>query len=291
MLRSMEDATNGAVAGSSLPGWQWDATLFQGCAAYYERGRLPYPPGLEAALTAALALDGRGRLLDTGCGPGTVALRLAPRFAAVVGLDADRDMLEVAAARAAERGIASVTWVCRRAEELPAGLGRFRVVTFAASFHWMEREWVAAAVRGMLEPGGAVVQISGTEATAPPGTLPYPPPPAAAMQALVRRYLGPERRAGQGVLRHGTPDDEPAVMARVGFGPPEIVTVSGGQVLARSIDDIVAAVLSHSSSAPHLFGSRLPAFEAELRALLGAAAAGGRFAQQLGDTELRIWRR
>jgi hypothetical protein len=49
--------------------------------------------------------------------------------------------------------------VRERAEALPAGLGLFRVITFGASFHWMDRPCVARAVRTMLTPGGAVVQV------------------------------------------------------------------------------------------------------------------------------------
>src|SRR5215216_2382605 len=148
------------AGGLGMPrGWQWDETLFEGSAAYYERGRLPYPPGLADALAAALALDGRGRLLDVGCGPGTVALRVAHLFEEVVGLDADAGMIAEAGRRAAELGVGNARWVRALAEELPAGLEMFRVATFAQSFHWMERERVAAAVYGMIEPGGAFVQV------------------------------------------------------------------------------------------------------------------------------------
>lgn len=272
-------------------GWQWDATLFKGSAAYYERGRLPYPPGLADALAGALALDGLGRLLDAGCGPGTIALRLAHLFAEVVGLDPDVDMLAEAERRAMELGIGNARWVCARAEEAPVGLGRFRVATFAASFHWMDRDLVAARVRDLLEPGGAFVQVSGTEATPEPERLPHPPPPLAAIQELVERYLGPERRAGQGVLRFGTPDDELDVLRRAGFGEPAIVIVPGGQVITLTVDDVVAGSFSNSGSAPHLFGERLAAFEADLRALLAEGSLTGLFARQVGDTELRIWRR
>jgi 2-polyprenyl-3-methyl-5-hydroxy-6-metoxy-1,4-benzoquinol methylase len=68
---------------------EWDETLFAGAAAYYNRGRLPSAPGLADAFKNAFGLDGRGRLLDVGCGPGTVALPLAGLFREVVGLDAD----------------------------------------------------------------------------------------------------------------------------------------------------------------------------------------------------------
>src|SRR5579871_5310196 len=160
-------------------GWQWDPTLFQGSARYYRQGRLPYPRELAAALAEALGLDGRGRLLDVGCGPGIVALQLAHLFAEVVGLDPDAEMLAEAERAAAEQGIGNARWVQARAEELPAGLGTFRVATFAASFHWMDRDRVAATVRERLEPGGAFVQISadqrGRENSDP---LPYPAPPS-----------------------------------------------------------------------------------------------------------------
>src|SRR5579859_3004541 len=100
--------------------WEWDPTLFAGTAMYYSRGRLPYAPAMSAAVRDALALDGRGRLLDVGCGPGPVALALAPLFEVVVGLDPDYAMLEEAAIHAAAAGVSTATWVCLRAEELPA---------------------------------------------------------------------------------------------------------------------------------------------------------------------------
>src|SRR4051794_7583298 len=113
---------------------------------------MPYPPELALALKTEIGLDGTGRLLDVGCGPGPLTTLLAPLFAATVGVDADPGMLEIA--RASDPRI---TWRQLRGEELPAGLGTFRVVTFAQSFHWMDRAVVATRVRGMLEPGGVWV--------------------------------------------------------------------------------------------------------------------------------------
>ena len=99
--------------------WSWDESLFAGAAGYYERGRLPYAPGLADVFARSLALDGRGRLLDVGCGPGTVTLRLAPLFDAAVGLDPDPGMLAYASRAAALQGAGNVTWVRQRAEALP----------------------------------------------------------------------------------------------------------------------------------------------------------------------------
>src|SRR3954454_2457745 len=95
--------------------WTWDPTLYAGSAAYYADGRVPYPAAVADALAADLGLDGTGRLLDVGCGPGSLTLLLAGRFAAAVGVDADADMLAEAARRAEAAGVGNVGWVHRRA--------------------------------------------------------------------------------------------------------------------------------------------------------------------------------
>ncbi|WP_326562621.1 class I SAM-dependent methyltransferase [Micromonospora sp. NBC_01796] len=271
-------------------GWEWDETLFRGSAPYYEAGRLPYAPGVVDALTDALALDGTGRLLDVGCGPGTATLPLAGSFEEAVGVDPDTDMLAEARRRAERAGIGNVRWVRARAEDLPAGLGTFRVAMFAQSFHWMARDRVATTIRGMLQPGGAFVQLSDVKEPVSTTDLPFPAPPYAAIAELVRDYLGPVRRAGQGVLRSGTPGDEAAVLSRAGFAAPLRLRVPAGAVLERSVDDVVATVYSLSFSAPHLFGERRERFEDDLRRLLHRAADHGRFAQRVPDSELFVWR-
>ncbi|MDX3240601.1 class I SAM-dependent methyltransferase [Streptomyces sp. ME18-1-4] len=273
-------------------GWQWDRTLFQGSAAHYEQGRLPYAPGFAGALATALGLDGRGRLLDVGCGPGIVTLPLAGFFAEAIGVDPDEDMLAEAERRAERHQVTNTRWVAARAEDLPAGLGEFRVVAFAQSFHWTDRDRVAAAVLEMLEPGGAFVHISDHKDPPAPSTpLPLPAPPYAQIGDLVRRYLGPVRRAGQGMLAHGTPNREDLVLAGAGFEDFERLVVPAGDVVVRTADDIVAWAFSRSDSAPHLFGDRLARFDRDLRALLRQAAPDDRFAEHLPPTEIMTWRK
>ncbi|MDG4786198.1 class I SAM-dependent methyltransferase [Micromonospora sp. WMMD1102] len=278
--------------GTGPPSFRWDETLYAGSADHYAVGRMPYPAEVADTLAAELRLDGRGRLLDVGCGPGSLTLLLAPLFEAVVGLDADRDMLRRAGQAARETGVGNVRWQRLRAEELPAGLGTFRVVTFAQSFHWLDRPRVARAVRPMLGGGGVWVHVGATTHRGVDGVdpLPFPRPPHDGIAALVARYLGPVRRAGRGTLPSGTAGGEEEVMWAAGYHGPHRLTVGGGMVRERTEDEVVAGVFSLSSSAPHLFADRLPEFEGELRRVLRTASPGGRFAERTREIELVLWR-
>lgn len=271
--------------------WCWDPSLYAGSAGYYTLGRVPYPTSVADTLVAALGLDGSGRLLDVGCGPGSLTLLLAPYFTEVIGVDADPDMLDEANRLADQQQIRNARWRRLRAEELPADLSPVRVTTFAQSFHWMDRTRVAAIVRGMLLPGGALVHVGATthQGVEPEVLLQHPRPPREAISQLVRRYLGPQRRAGQGVLPSGTPADEDSVYRASGFAGPQRLDVPGRSV-ERTTEEIVASVFSLSGSAPHLFGDRLDAFDAHLRELLDSASADGWFSERMREITLSIWR-
>ena len=196
--------------------------------------------------------------------------------------------------RPRERHVANATWVHGRAEALPGDLGWFRVVTFAASFHWMDRPRIARAVRAMLEPDGAVVHIDAPAyRPADPHRaaldLGHPPVPDAAITALRERYLGPDRRAGRGI-RNTSPSGEDAVFRAAGFQPAVRVVVRDGREIVRTTDDVVAHVFSTSSTAPHLFGDRVESFEADIRRVLEQASPSGRFSVMLPDNTLDVWR-
>jgi SAM-dependent methyltransferase len=272
--------------------WQWDPSLYAGSAAHYSRGRMPYPDEVADLLRAELGLDGTGRLLDIGCGPGSMTLLLAPHVAAAVGIDADAEMIAEARRRGTALAAGNVEWRQVRAEELPAGLGTFRVVTFAQSFHWVDQPLVARRVRGMLERGGAWVHVGATTHRGGTGDddLDRPRPPWDDIQSLIERHLGPVRRAGQGSLPDGTRSGEDDVMRAAGFAGPTRLTVPGGRVVHRGAEEIVSAVFSLSSSAPHLFGDRLADVETQLRRLLAGASPDGGFAETTEDLTITVWR-
>lgn len=262
--------------------WQWDPTLYEGSAQFYAQGRMPYPQALADVLRDELSLDGTGRLLDVGCGPGKLTVVLAPLFAEVIGIDADAAMV----AEATRRVPANATFRQLRAEELPAGLGTFDVIAFAQSFHWMKQMDVAKTVHAMLRPGGAFVNVGATTHEGD-GDVPRD-----AIKELVRSYLGPARRAGQSTVSdEGPPWNATEALDAAGFAPPIEIPVPAGQTYDRGEDDIVASVYSQSYSAPHLFAERLAEFERDLRTLLREHAPAGGYRERLRDEALLIRRR
>jgi hypothetical protein len=154
---------------------------------------------------------------------------------------------------------------------------------------------VAAIILELLEPGGALVHISDLKRDGAwdhsNDDLPHALPPYEAMRELIRRYLGPVPRAGQGLLRYGSLSGEAIVLRNAGFQDPERVVLPAGGAHVRDVDDIVAWVYSLSGSAPHLFGDRLEEFEADLRHLLHDVTPSGLFAERPPNTEIFIWRR
>lgn len=270
----------------------WDEALYDGSAAYYSVGRLAYPMAVVDALSRAAPLDGRQRLLDVGCGPGSLTLLLAPRVSAAVGVDANADMVAAATVAAERAGATNVEWRHLRAEALPADLGRFDLVTFAQSFHWVDRPRVAATVRRMLTPGGACVLVQATthRGDASADSLDHPRPPHDAITALVRAYLGPGRRAGRSAPSTPTRAEDNDRLRSAGFSGRCHVEVPAAEVVTRTADQIVAAVFSLSTSAPHLFGANQERFESDLRALLRDVSPDGLFAERTRDIALDIWR-
>jgi len=270
----------------------YDPTLFEGAAAHYRYGRPPYSPQLEAVLTEELELDGSGRLLDGGCGPGILTVRLAHLFEEAVGLDPDAAMLAEGRRVADERGITNIRWVQAVAEDLPgAAPGPYRLVTFGQSLHWTDEARVAEAVYDMLDPGGALAMIvHEVEGRPKPPSPGQPSIPHAEIQALVEKYLGPTRRAGQGVApvrTHRFAD----VLVRTRFGAPRSVFVPGIPDLLRDSESVLSGYLSMSSSAPHLFGGRLEDFTREVRELLASRSPEGVFWDWPGDTEIILVRK
>ena len=108
-----------------------------------------------------LAQPGEGDLaLDVATGTGNTAFALAPYVQRVVGLDLTREMLDVAAGLAAERGIANVRWVLGDAGRLPFPDAAFDLYTVrAAPHHFPDVDPFLAEAFRVLRPGRIAVLV------------------------------------------------------------------------------------------------------------------------------------
>jgi ubiquinone/menaquinone biosynthesis C-methylase UbiE len=111
----------------------------------------------RAGFRALIGAKPDDRVLDVCCGPGTVALDLAPHVAHVTGLDLTPAMLEQARLAQAERGCGNVDWLEGDVFDLPFGDGAFSLVICGAAFHHMVDP--RSALREMARvcrPGGRI---------------------------------------------------------------------------------------------------------------------------------------
>jgi SAM-dependent methyltransferase len=139
-----------------------------------------FVPALGAGVVDLLAPKPDERILDLGCGEGTLTQSLVAAGARAVGVDASPDFIATARARGLDARLAD-------AHDLPFA-SEFDAVFSNAALHWMlEPERVLAGVARALVPGGRFVAELGAKGNV-----------ASILQAigaaLERRGIDPSRR-------------------------------------------------------------------------------------------------
>jgi ubiquinone/menaquinone biosynthesis C-methylase UbiE len=242
----------------------YDPDLFRGAAAFYDRFRAPYAPAAIDFAAGRLGLDRTSRLLDLGCGPGTLARLFAPRVAEVIALDPDPDMLAEGRRLAAAEGLSNIAWMQAGSADLGRLGGNFRAALMGQSFHWMDRDQVLRDLHRLIEDGGGVALIG-------PGRRRPQEPWEPFVAEVAARYLGPATPHPQ---RNPEPHHEPA-LRRSAFEITDDVEFAGA--ITRDIASILGAVFSVSGTTQRLFGDRLAEFEADLEAALRRMRPDGVF--------------
>jgi SAM-dependent methyltransferase len=247
---------------------------FAATAAYYHR-RAPYASEAIAFVAETFALDARARVLDLGCGPGTLSVPLAAMAGEVVALDPEPQMLDEARRAAVAAGRDNIRWVCARAEDLPADVGRARLATMGQSFHWMDRDAVLARLGEVVEPGGGLAVVN-------PGKRRPQESWEPAAEAMIARFLGPRQPRTTGSPE---PEHEPALRRSTHFSRFE--THAFATRLTRDVASVIGAVYSLSYASRPRFGDRAAEFEAALTEALLAQNPSGRFHEEV-ETEVII---
>ena len=109
---------------------------------------------LSAALAALGDVNG-ARVLETGCGSGTIAVYLALKGARVVGVDVSRELVSVAERRAAVNGVADRTeFRVMPVEQLQEPDGAFDRIVGNQVLHHFDLPSALPNIRRLLRPGG-----------------------------------------------------------------------------------------------------------------------------------------
>jgi ubiquinone/menaquinone biosynthesis C-methylase UbiE len=107
------------------------------------------------------------RLLDCGCGPGSITVDLAQAVAPgeVIGIDLREDALAQGRALARERGIANVTFQTASVYQLPYPDGSFDAAFACAVLQHLAAPLAALKeMRRVLKPGGVIGLVDGSSA-------------------------------------------------------------------------------------------------------------------------------
>jgi SAM-dependent methyltransferase len=230
----------------------------------------------RAAFVLPCLRDGL-RLLDVGCGPGTITLGLAASVAPtgrVVGVDMQPSQIELARRAACEAGVANVEFRHAMAQARPFDGGSFDVVFAHALFeHVPAPEVVLAEIRRVLRQDGLLALCSSDWSGA--RVEPRTPDVELALAAhyALRRRAGGEpfggARLSEWVVAAGF------VVLRLGADERADMTYTG---LAEYVETRIRAALGEAGEA-----------RAEARPLAQAAEGAGRWARGCAGTFLQRW--
>jgi len=246
-----------------------DTSPFEKAAPYYDVHRAPYAPAALDYIISAFGLSTGARVLDLGCGPGTIAIPLSRTGAVVLAVDRDAVMLEEARRLAAARAGGRIRWLCARVEDALPDLGRFQLVTLGQSLHWMDRDLVLRQLADVVEDGGGLVILDEGR------RRPQESWETTALQ-VVAKYLG---WRGRHPMKHPESAHEPC-LARSrhfsGFTEREFPFA-----ITRDVASILGWVFSSANATKPMFGIRLADFEAELAEALLSLNPSGVFEEKI----------
>lgn len=222
---------------------------FATTVALYEELRPLYPAEFFRDVAQRLSLGKQHSLIDLGTGPGLLALGFAPYVGRIVGVDPEANMI-AAARKAAMRASQPLTLIESRAEDLPADIGNFDVVTIGRALHWMDRDATLGLLERLVAPGGSILVCSSHSAA--DGRNPWLGEYNTARRFWSEAGLGSELASGERVHR-----DLAAFFHGTRFHVADAVKVEASHEI--SVQDLARRVLTFSSSSPDVLGDRTDA--------------------------------
>lgn len=251
---------------------QFAPDAFAGTARAYVRYRPPYPAAMLDDLRARAGVTGSGLLLDLGCGPGRVALPLAPHFRDVLAVDPEPEMIAAGREEAARLGLARVRWQVGKAEEVDAAPGSVELVTFGESFHRVDQPRVLSLARGWLAPGRCLATMGANSIFQ--SEAPWHAVVCDTMRAWTGGWAGPKTR--EEARKFWTHD---ALILAGGFAD-----VTSHEFLVPhvwTVDEVVGYMDATSGASRRRLGEKADACHADLRRALLAWDSRGEYPDTL----------
>jgi ubiquinone/menaquinone biosynthesis C-methylase UbiE len=251
----------------------YEPRRFRSAAASYLEGRPAYPAKLFQRIAELCRLERTHRVMDLGCGPGQIAVALAPYVGHVVAVDPEPEMLKIARDLAADAG-QEIELIVGSSYDLGPRFGRFRMVTMGRSFHWMDRAATLQRLDEMIEPEGSVVLLRDDHPDVPENAWHKP------YQEIVHRYSADDfaKQMRSSWLNHE------AVLLASAFRQLERIAVFERRAL--SIDALVLRTSSMSTVSRSRIGSKADDLAAEVREAMIPFAANGPFHEVTASSPL-----
>jgi SAM-dependent methyltransferase len=238
---------------------------FDSTVPFYARYREPYPASFFREVARRESLAGNERLIDIGCGPGSLAIGFAPYVKSCVGVDVETEMLAAARVEAARAGV-HVELIQARIEDLPADIRTFQAITIGRALHWFDRDEAVAVLERIVADDGWIAIC---------GTRGY----SAAAQGWTGKFHEVRRAwsSDPDETRYHINIEEWFRGSR--FRKVEDVEVT--ETHQVTIPDLIGRALSLSTTSPEVLGARRPAFETALEEALTPLAVNGVFEENV----------
>lgn len=234
-------------------------------AELYHRYRHGYPDAVIDVLADVFGLSSRDVVVDLGCGTGQLALAVAGRVRAVLGVDPEPDMLRRARQAAGEAGIGNVGWMLGADTDMP-GLRRLlgdssvAVVSIAQALHWMRHEELFGAAVPLVRSGGGIAVVTnGTPLWLQNTDW------SRALRGFLERWRGVKATYACGTDEDSQREYQRA-LAAAGF---EVVSAAVEYVAELDLDQVVGGVLSAIAVGQLPAADQRPVFAEQLGQALG----------------------
>lgn len=219
---------------------------FRTAAPYYLRYRPAYPAELILRLAQATELDGTARVLDLGCGPGSLAIPLAVYAAEVVAVDVEPKMI----AELRRSAPSNVTAVTAKAEDVDESWGHFRLATAGRAFHWFDTALVVARL-ATVTPALALVGDDIRDSEAQSLAL------AIAVEVIDEAPIEQPKSQRRHLARYAE------ILGSSRFSAVEVISVEVERTWTP--EELIGMTYSTAVASPERLGERMSTFEQRVR--------------------------